>query len=340
MTQAAVSVVIPAFNAARTIGRTLESACAQTHTAIEIIVIDDGSTDGGMETVAIAARNDDRIRLITQANGGVARARNRGIAEARGRYVAFLDADDLWHPEKIARQVAAMEAAGVRAALVYNWYRRIDDADRLVGVSPYPRVEGRVLHRHLEWNFVSNGSTVLVPTELARAIGFDSRLHDAGNQGCEDYLFQLQAARHGAFLCVPAFLTGYRRTDGAMSAQTMRMIRSHLQMYALLEPSLDREARMVAARRRAELKVELARSLMRRGRLEGVGRLGGALASHPLAASRHALTLLNGRGGAGEPGPAFAQMSPDQPDGLWRTRRPPRRIDRLEWLDRGILPGG
>jgi hypothetical protein len=340
MTHAAVSVVIPAFNAARTIGRTLESARAQTHRAIEVIVVDDGSTDGGIETVARAARDDDRIRLIAQGNGGVARARNRGIAEARGRYVAFLDADDLWHPEKIARQVAAMEAGGGRAALAYNWYRRIDDADRLIGVSPYPRVEGQVLHRHLEWNFVSNGSTVLVATELARAIGFDPRLHDAGNQGCEDYLFQLQAARHGAFRCVPAFLTGYRRTEGAMSAQTMRMIRSHLQMYALLEPSLDREARRVAARRRAELKVELARSLIRRGRAEGLRCLGGALASHPLAASRHALTLLNGRAGASGPGPVFAEMAPDMPDGLWRTRRPERRIDRLEQLDRAIIPAG
>lgn len=102
-----VSVVIPAYNAARRLRPTLESVLAQTYRPIEIVVVDDGSDDG---TSTIAASFGPPIRCIRQPNAGAAAARNRGIAASRGTYVALLDADDLWLPRKLEIQVAALQA--------------------------------------------------------------------------------------------------------------------------------------------------------------------------------------------------------------------------------------
>ena len=107
-----VSVVIPTFNRPEATERAARSVLAQTHRALELLVVDDGSTDGTGERVA--RLGDPRLRVVRQPNGGVARARNRGLGEARGAYIAFLDSDDEWRPDKLARQVAAMEAAPAR----------------------------------------------------------------------------------------------------------------------------------------------------------------------------------------------------------------------------------
>src|SRR4051812_12704913 len=102
------SVIIPIYNAEQYIAETLLSALAQTHRNIEIIVVDDGSTDGSAAVVKLIAASDARVRLISQPNRGVAHARNCAIAEAQGEFIAPLDADDLWHPKKIERQIAAI----------------------------------------------------------------------------------------------------------------------------------------------------------------------------------------------------------------------------------------
>ena len=96
-----VTVVIPCFNAARFLRETLESALNQSHAPIEVLVIDDGSTD---QSAAIAASYGPPVRVISQTNQGESVARNRGIEEARGSWIAFLDADDIWLPEKLERQ--------------------------------------------------------------------------------------------------------------------------------------------------------------------------------------------------------------------------------------------
>src|SRR5436190_1570422 len=98
-----VSVIVPAFNAGRTISAALASVFAQTYRDFEVIVVDDGSTD---DTAARIAEWGDRVLYVRQPNGGPARARNTGIGRSRGRLVAFLDADDVWLPEKLERQVA------------------------------------------------------------------------------------------------------------------------------------------------------------------------------------------------------------------------------------------
>jgi glycosyltransferase involved in cell wall biosynthesis len=102
-----VSVVIPAYNYARFVGRAVDSVLAQTYAPVECVVVDDGSTD---ETPQVLARYGGRIRSIRQENRGLSGTRNTGIRAARGEYVALLDADDYWRPDKIARQVELAEA--------------------------------------------------------------------------------------------------------------------------------------------------------------------------------------------------------------------------------------
>src|SRR5262249_54502311 len=126
-----ISIIIPAYNAERYIGRTLHSALKQTFRDIEVIVINDGSTDNTRLIVEKMALKDNRVRMFNTANRGVAMARNLGIEKAQGSYVAFLDADDLWHPTKIERQFAALSAHAADStwAGVYTFYRQIDEED-------------------------------------------------------------------------------------------------------------------------------------------------------------------------------------------------------------------
>lgn len=102
-----ISIVIPLYNKASHIARTLESVFSQTYTDYEIVVVDDGSTDGSADIVAEIS--DPRIRLVRQPNAGVSAARNLGIREARGEFVALLDADDLWNPDYLATQISLTE---------------------------------------------------------------------------------------------------------------------------------------------------------------------------------------------------------------------------------------
>lgn len=107
MQLALISCIIPVFNGERYLAEAIHSILKQRYRAVEIIVVDDGSTD---KTAAIAVRYGKTVRYIRQANGGQAAARNRGLDEAKGEYVAFLDADDLWHEEKLTRQIARFKA--------------------------------------------------------------------------------------------------------------------------------------------------------------------------------------------------------------------------------------
>jgi glycosyltransferase involved in cell wall biosynthesis len=127
--QPLVSVVITDYNGSAFIDRTLTRARSQTYENLEIIVVDDGSTDASPQIVAEHAKQDPRIRTVRQPNAGVAAARNRGVREARGDLVAFLDHDDLWHKSIIEKQVARFNECSETTAVVYVWSCLIDRED-------------------------------------------------------------------------------------------------------------------------------------------------------------------------------------------------------------------
>jgi glycosyltransferase involved in cell wall biosynthesis len=222
-----VSVVIPAYNAAETVDETLRSVRAQTHSALEILVVDDGSTDSTPAIIERHCAADARVRLIRQANGGVARARNRAIAEAAAELLAMVDADDLWAPTKIEAQLAALRRAGPDTVLVYTWYAQIDSRSRITSLAYRPVEEGRVLRRMLRGNLVGNASAPLIRRDAVLAVGgYDPRLRDLNAEGCEDVLLYFRLAERGGFALVPEHLTGYRQTTTNMSSDAARMIRS------------------------------------------------------------------------------------------------------------------
>ena len=133
----AVSVITAAHDAEATLAAAIGSVRAQTDPDWEMLIVDDASTDGTKELAAAWAARDPRIGVIARAeNGGAAAARNEGIRAARGRFIAFLDADDRWRPEKLARQRAFMDARG--AALSFTAYRREDGAGRDLGLVRVP----------------------------------------------------------------------------------------------------------------------------------------------------------------------------------------------------------
>lgn len=172
-------------------------------------------------------RLDSRIRLLRKSNGGVASARNAGIAASTGDFVAFIDADDLWHPAKLARQVPVLEAGGPEMGLVYAPFRSIDAEGRVLGSSWNHRADGWVPFRHFHMNLVGNGSAILVRRSVLDELGgYATWLRDAGAEGCEDLLLQLRIALRYRFGVVPDYLVGYRRHPGSMSENREAMARS------------------------------------------------------------------------------------------------------------------
>lgn len=226
--QPLVTVVIPAYNAERTIDETLCSARYQTHSNLEILVVDDGSRDATADIVLRHAALDSRVRLITQVNAGVAAARNRGISEARSELVAPLDSDDLWAPTKIEKQVQAMNRGGPRVGLVYTWFAVIDEKGFVRDLEHRPTDSGHVLRRMSRGNLVGNGSSPLMrKSVILEAGGFDPGLRSAHAQGCEDLLLYFRISERHEFAVVPEHLTGYRRHADAMSEDALQMLRSY-----------------------------------------------------------------------------------------------------------------
>jgi glycosyltransferase involved in cell wall biosynthesis len=227
--QPLVSIILPVRDGECFIDATLESALGQTYRNVEVVVVDDGSRDRTPALVESWAQRDSRVRILTQANRGVAAARNRAIEAARGEFIAPLDADDLWDPTKIERQVRRMNEAGETTGLVYCWWVWVDANGRLLDCSPRWQFEGNGADIMLQVNYVGNAS---VPLFRRRALdqvgGYDVTLRERDAEGCEDLDVALKVAERSRVAVVPLRLVGYRRLRDNMSARTDRMWRSHL----------------------------------------------------------------------------------------------------------------
>ncbi|MEB2338107.1 MAG: glycosyltransferase [Nitrospirales bacterium] len=202
-----MSIVIPLYNARDVIQETIRSALAQTYRDFEIVVIDDGSTDGSGELVVAFG---DQVRYLRQSNGGVAQARNRGIAAARGRYVALLDHDDLWDPEKLARQVAILDAQPT-VGMVVTDVAHLDRAGRPmheIGPASQPQHE---FARLFVQGFVPTPSATLIRKAVLESVGgFDEQFNSAG---MDDHELWTRIAAATTIVGIPEPLTYHRNRE-------------------------------------------------------------------------------------------------------------------------------
>jgi len=246
MSDPAVSVVVATYNHGRWLGDAIASVRAQTLADWELLVADDGSTD---DTAAVVASSgDSRVRYLPGVRVERAAARNRGIAAARGELVAFLDADDAWRPDKLARQVAAL-AAAPDAAGCYSVARFVDPAGRVLPlVKPTQVPSGRLFPRLVRGNFIILASMIVRRRCLDAVGGFDATLPV---YGCEDWDLWLRLARRWGIVGVPEELVRYRQHDA--NTRPEQVMASGLavldRLYA--HPGVEAEAGMGLAAARA-----------------------------------------------------------------------------------------
>lgn len=205
-----VSTVVPAYNAMRFLPQTVASALAQTWQDFELLIIDDGSSDG--IDVWAAQHPDARIRLIRQANQGAATARNTGILEAEGEYIAFLDADDLWEPTKLERQVACLEARP-EVGLVHTAIRYIDEDGYDTGRILRSEGDGDVWKQVVLHMLIRCGSTPIIRRSCFDKVGvFDPQLGFA-----EDWDMWIRIAAQYHFAVINDPLVSYRQHSSNMT---------------------------------------------------------------------------------------------------------------------------
>jgi glycosyltransferase involved in cell wall biosynthesis len=205
-----VSVVIPAYNAQRTVAASIHSALAQTLDDLEVVVVDDGSSD---DTAATAEQVDDpRVTVIRQVNAGAAAARNAGIALATGRYVALLDADDLWVEDKLARQIAVLEGPGdVRAVQSGAYF--VNDELTVLSERRCVSSEDPLLDTLLFRNMPNNMSTLVIERDMFATMGaFDTSLVIL-----EEWDMHIKVARHCNLVSIEDPLSLYRVHPGNRS---------------------------------------------------------------------------------------------------------------------------
>jgi glycosyltransferase involved in cell wall biosynthesis len=227
--QPLVSVIVPAFNSAWCVERTLTSIARQTYANLEVIIVNDGSTDDTASVIRSCIAGDARFRLVDQDNRGLVGARNRGIEDSRGDYIAPVDADDLWHPDYVASQIAMLEKADPGTPFVFCYSYWIDENDNVYPASAPAQPPRTDFIGLLRENAVGNGSSAIFRREqLLEAGGYDPTLKPRGALGGEDWkLSLLLTARHKAALN-PQFLVGYRRTAGSLSADPTNQTKSLL----------------------------------------------------------------------------------------------------------------
>lgn len=236
MSSPAVSVIIPTYNRRGYILETLESVWAQTYPDYEVLVVDDGSTDGTAELLEPYAQAG-RLRYISQANQGASAARNHGIRLARGRYLAFLDSDDLCLPERLEKQAACLDAHP-EIGLVHSHYAKFDDSGADLGRRDTSWFSGRVYPQILlEWSVLLPPSCVMLRAEALQAAG----LFDTSIRWGEDLDLWRRISRRYPFGCVPEVLLRQRVHGGGLSTDKIAAVGSferYLQKAFSEDPSL------------------------------------------------------------------------------------------------------
>lgn len=237
------SIVVPAYNSADTLPATLDSLLAQSFSDFEIIVVNDGSTD---ETGAVAAAyaTDPRVNVVSQANRGLAGARNTGIAAARGEYIGFCDADDLWAREKLAAHVEHLDQ-NADIGLSYSGSRLIDEEGLPMGAAQRPRLKGVTGAHIFKRNPIGNGSAAVMRRAALRDLAYRPR-----SEPSRDWVFDETFRQSEDIECwlrlalttdwqiegVRGPLTMYRINGNGLSANTDRQLAAWERVVSKLRP--------------------------------------------------------------------------------------------------------
>ncbi|NJN08500.1 MAG: glycosyltransferase [Richelia sp. RM1_1_1] len=222
-TKPVISVIIPAYNAAKTIQETVMSVLNQTFSNLELIVINDGSQDSTLEV--LSSIKDSRLQVFFYENAGISMARNRGIERASGEFISFLDADDIWTPDKLEAQLTALEK-NPQAGVAYSWVDYIDEYGNFFHPGNHITINGSAYEKMLVQNILENGSNPLIRREaLTEVGGFDSSLTPT-----EDWDMWLRLAQHYDFVTVPSVQILYRISSRSASTNIVKMENSCLKL--------------------------------------------------------------------------------------------------------------
>jgi glycosyltransferase involved in cell wall biosynthesis len=211
-----ISVIVPVFNGEKTIKTTIDSVLNQTFDDLELIVIDDGSKDSTLSVVSSV--KDPRLKVFFYENAGVADSRNRGFSHASGEFISFLDADDLWTPDKLEAQLKALQENPL-AAVAYSWVNYIDQSGQFLRAGNYIIANGDIYRIMLVHNPLENGSNPLIRRQaFAETGGFNQNLSPS-----EDWDMWLRLSARYHFICVPIPQILYRMSSSSASSNVLRM---------------------------------------------------------------------------------------------------------------------
>jgi glycosyltransferase involved in cell wall biosynthesis len=228
-----VSVIIPVYGAEQYIATTLKSVLEQTYRNFEVLIIDDGGLDRSIEICQ--QFQDPRIKIITQKNRGLAGARNTGIRNAQGDYLAFLDADDLWLPEKLEKHVEHLEKSP-SVGISYCCSAFINESGMPLGIYQTPKLKGITIPNLLCRNPISNGSAPVIRREVFEEIKFQENIYgtvedfyfDDSFRASEDIecWFRIAIKTNWKLEGIPETLTLYRVNSGGLSASVYKQLDS------------------------------------------------------------------------------------------------------------------
>ncbi len=211
-----ISVIIPSYNTEKTIRETIESVLNQTFPDFELIVINDGSTDSTLDI--IASITDPRLKVFSYPNSGVSISRNRGFSHSSGEFITFLDADDLWTPDKLEAQLKALQE-NPKTAVAYSWTAEIDEIGQHLGTGCDFTKSGDVYESLLLVNFLASGSNPLIRRQALMEVGgFEQSLTPA-----EDWHMYLRLAARYHFIAVPYPHVLYRKSPSSASCNLSKL---------------------------------------------------------------------------------------------------------------------
>lgn len=224
---AKISVIMPSFNSESTIGKSIESVLAQSYTDLELIVVDDSSSDQTSNIVRDVVLRDSRVQFLQlEQNRGAAVSRNAAIKEAKGRYIAFLDADDIWNRDKLQKQIKFMKDQD--CAFCHSWYEKIDADGQRLGI------EVKAPHK-MSYKDMLKSNRVGCLTAIYDTVAL-GKVYMPLMRKRQDYGLWLSLLKLTPYVhCFPEVLAQYRVVRGSISSNKLEMLKYNWKLYREVE---------------------------------------------------------------------------------------------------------